>query len=261
MAYNPASDANCEAWWRLGDDTSIGTDSSGHGNTLTNSGVADSSTAWEGEHAGDFEADEGDYLSISDASLSSGFPLKNGATGDLTVCCAVRFESVPGSGNYQRIIGKYQATTGKRSFQLSARYLTDKPVLYVILGYNSGNSGTEYYHTGQLQTGRWYHIGFTYVESTLSYRLRVWDAKAGDFLATDLTGTASGTLSRSTEPFYLGRRTETGYYLDGLLDDVVVFDRALSEAELDAVRKQTFGDSGLSIPVASHYLNQFRRSQ
>lgn len=260
MAYNPASDAYCQAWWRLGDDTNLVTDSSGKGNTLTNSGVVDSGTAWEGSHCGDFEAGEGDSMSRADADLSAAFPLKSGVSGDMTICCAVRFESVPGSGSYQRILAKYQSAAGKRSFQLGAKYLTDKPVLYLILGYNSGNSATEYNHTGQLQAGRWYHVGFTYVESTLAYRLRVWDATAEDFLAADLTGAASGTLHRSDEVFYLGRRYDAGYYFDGLLDDVVVFNRALSVTELDAVRAMTFGDS-LSVPVAAHYLNQRRRIQ
>jgi len=261
MAYNPAADGNCEAWWRLGDDTNIVTDSSGKGNTLTNSGsVGTTATAWEGSSAGDFVASSSDWMQRADADLTAGFPLKSsGGATEFTVCFAVRFASLPASGDLDYLFAKYRGVTNGRSFAIICTADAVKAYFQVSQGYNSGNSVESEVTSSALSTGRWYHVGVTYSDSAKHAVVRIYDATAASVIET-ATLSYSNNIYLTTQPLALGANSVGSGFLDGILDDVVVFSRVLSSTEIDAVRAQTFPDGGLSVPVACHVLNQMRRA-
>ena len=112
--------------------------------------------------------------------------------------------------------------------------------LYVQTGYNNGDN----YQTGgafgtTLSTGVWYHITLT-LDSSNSYRLRVWDDTAGDLLDDDRTGTFLNTISIEASDLVIGALHSGGNYLKAYVDEVVVFDEVLSVSEIDQIRAETY---------------------
>src|SRR4030067_604098 len=116
MANNFSNDADCVAVWNL-ESGALGVDSKG-GNTLTNTGVvANSSLYKQGAASGDFELSESDYMSITDAALDSGFPLKSGDSNKkISACGWFRPESLPASTTY--FLAKYTTNHNNASVAL-----------------------------------------------------------------------------------------------------------------------------------------------
>lgn len=231
-------DAACEAVWRL-ESGALTTDSSGNGNTLTNDGVAASGTYKEGSYSGDFEYDETDSLLISDASLSSGFPLKTGdTTKDISVCFWFRLESHPAS---TYLFSKFDLTTNKASFGI---LVTSALKIGHNIGYNYGASYEVNWDTGTLSDGVWYHVGATYDDSSKAWTMRVWNGTTSAIVA-NLSGTKTNNISVTSASVLIGACQEgAAAWTDGLIDEVVVFSRVLSTAEIDSIRGGTFGASG-----------------
>jgi PKD repeat protein len=96
---------------------------------------------------------------------------------------------------------------------------------------------------GQVQAGAWYYVAVTYDGGNMRiYKDGVQVASAGK----------SGTISTSTSvPVALGSQPQGGSAFDGLLDDVRIYNRALSAAELQAVMAEDPGGGSTtqSIPL------------
>lgn len=98
-----------------------------------------------------------------------------------------------------------------------------------------GNGGTVLRSAaGVLADGNWHHVAFTRVRTTGSIALYV----DGASVATG-TGCTTNTLTGSTTVWF-GRSHESGLYLEGTLDEGVLYSRALTAGELlDHVRLAT----------------------
>jgi hypothetical protein len=238
-----STDANCVAVWNL-DNGALTTDSKGT-NTLTNSGVAsDAVNFQQGDGSGDFESGDPDYMSIADASLASGFPLKNGdANKEISVCMWVRFESLPTAGYDQYIFNKGGATNYSFFINIVNTGATVQWRLGIGRADTGGNDVDNYSCQSGIAINTWYHVGVTYDDSDKSYRMRVWDDTAGALLAADVTNTAGYHINVEDGVFQLGR-LGTGHYFDGVLDEVVVFNDILSADEIDKIRAGTYDAAG-----------------
>ena len=75
--------------------------------------------------------------------------------------------------------------------------------------------------------GVWHHVAATVSSNILSFY------KDGVLSAT----TSVATLQSSTQPFRIGRENATDRYLAGLIDDVRVYNRALSAQEISTIAK------------------------
>ena len=159
MANNFTNDPNCKAIWKL-DSGALTTDSIST-NTLTNTGVAgDTTNHKEGTGCGDWEVTDvpSDYMSIADASLASGFPLKSDDTSKvISVFGRIKPETLPADGAHMIIISKYDAAGNKRSFWLSLLNTAGVTVFRLILGYNGGASAVGFSHESPLSAGNWYY--------------------------------------------------------------------------------------------------------
>jgi hypothetical protein len=231
MANNFSSDANCVALWRF-ENGALTTDSKGS-NTLTASAsapTADTTNKKEGGASADFEKDNSQYYSIADASLSAGFPCKNGTTNrTFSVCVWAKFETT--SSNHTFIF--------KNGYWLR---LSSTKVQVCI-----NNGGWQVFeHTAVLVTGRWYHIGMTYEDTGKTYRIRVWDDTAGALAAADKTGTGTGSIVVDTTVVTIGGSTGGGWLFDGLMDEMVVCKDVLTADEIDQIRAGTYGASSSS---------------
>jgi len=242
MANDFTGDTNCVALWSL-DNGALTTDSIG-GNTLTDNNTVGTDTVnyKEGDASADFEFDNDEYLSITNANLDSGFPIKSGGTGTFSLTFWYKAES---QSNYAALVSKYD-NNAQRSFFIR----DNNGTLEFYIGYNSGGSAELLDDSHSLSTGVWYHIGATFKNSDKSWQLRVYEEGSG---TTTYSGTATNNIFLSGAPFAIGAWFSSGsptpYYLDGLVDEVVVFDDILSIGEIDQIRQGTYIGGAYSLAL------------
>ncbi len=237
IGNNFAVDPNCAALWRF--EAGKLTLDSIKTNKLKDVNSVDVNTVdyKQGAAAASFDRADGEYFSIIDANLSSGFPFKNGTTNNkISVCFWLKFDEM---NLYPYIFSKN--LSNKYGFGISKTNL-DK--LQTFIGYSNGANPEQFIHESTLQRGRWYHVGITFNSASKAYRIRIWDATANAILGTDLTGTATHNVTFDAGEVRIGQsagRSTYNYNLDGMLDEFVVFNDILTSAEIDKIRQGTYG--------------------
>ncbi len=237
VGNNFAVDPNCVALWKF--EAGKLTVDSIKTNTLTDVNTVDVNTVdfKQGAAAARFHRDDGEFFSIPDANLSSGFPFKNGKSNSkISVCFWVKFDTMnPWPCIFSKNLSK------KYGFGVSK---TNVDKIEMFIGYNSGITPEIVLHDGIVQQGRWYHVGVTFDNVSKAYRIRIWDATADAVLGADKTGTTVHNVTIDTGEVRLGHSaglTRLNYNLDGLLDEFVVFNDILTPAEIDKIRQGTYG--------------------
>ena len=180
-------DGNAKALWSV-DNGALTTDSKGT-NTLTDNNTVGTSTGdyQVGNASADFEYNNSQSLTITDANLDSGFPLKSGESNDdISVTFWFKKES---NNSYAALFSKWDTGTSARSLLLR----DNNGTLEFFIG-TSGGTGFELLDNS-LSTiaGRWYHLGATFNNTTKAWKLRVWDDTAGSGVLD-----ASGTVPNNT---------------------------------------------------------------
>jgi len=231
-----SGDANCVALWKL-DNGVLTVDSIGS-NTLTNSSMdSDAVTYKEGDGSAYANA-LGDSLYIINASSDLPFD-SDKSTPSLSVCCWVRCIGFPSSGQ-RTILAKWD--TGERTFQLDF-YKSGTWQISWWLGYNAGDDYEgPTLHGTTVAANTWYHIGFTYNDSTKGWKLRIWDDTAGALLGgAEATGTTTNNMYCGSANFQIGTNQIGSVCASGQRDEVVIFDDILTSAEIDQIRAGTYG--------------------
>jgi len=237
VGNNFAVDPNCVALWRF--EAGKLTLDSIKTNKLKDVNSVDVNMVdyKEGAAAASFDRNDGEYFSIIDANLSSGFPFKNGTGNNkISVCFWMKFDTMT---PWPYIFSK----------SLSAKYglgivKTNLDKLEMLIGYNSGINAETFVHDSTLLPDRWYHVGITFDNASKAYRIRIWDATASAILGTDKTGTAVHNVVIDTGEVRIGHsagRDRFNFNLDGTLDEFVVFNDILTSAEIDKIRQGTYG--------------------
>jgi len=245
-----SADANCKALFNL-ESAALGADSKST-NTLTNSGVAaDVADFKQGGCAGVFASS--DYMTLADASLSAGFPLKNGDTNKkISTTFWVKFSSLPSTSGYQAIVSKFATSGSKRSFVAMVYNNAGTKRFGFYLGYSSGTLAEKIEDdTVSVAINIWYHVGITYQDSDKSYRIRIYDSSTG--LSTEKAGNTTNNIYITDAAFELGRASG-GNALQAKLDEVVVLSDILSADEIDEIRNAAYGDSATATVVNIVYL-------
>lgn len=233
MANDFSGDANCVALFKFD-----GNAEDGKGNndlTPVNSPAYNSGDKKEGTHCLVLEEASDQYGAIADADLDAGFPGKNG-TGkqSFSICGWVKPESFSA---YSALVCKGAA--GAWSFCI--RISTSGTVRFIV-GYNGGASYSYINFDTNLSTGKWYHIAAVYDAADNGMKIRIWDDAAGALLDGNKEGTASGDMSPDTAALEIGRYySDTRYHFDGKIDEVVIFNKALGDADIDAIRAGEYG--------------------
>lgn len=234
-------DPNAVAWWRF-ETTKLGADTVGT-NTLTNHGATALTTdKKEGDSSVDLNASEIDYLWIPDANLSADFPFSSPtAPKDISVAYWMKLDSLPANGYTYDPFSKCDSTNNKITI---SHMITDAGLVAFLIGYDGG---IHYQALGTLWTervvvDRWYHVVMTYRDSNKSYRINVWDAETSTLLANK-TGTTWYNISVTDADVCVGARSDalSRRSLDGQLDEMVVFNDILTEAEIAKIRAGTYG--------------------
>lgn len=216
---NPGT-TNLVSYWSL--DEASGTRVDSHGsNNLNDNNTVGSATGIIGNGA-DFESSNSEYLDISDAS-QSGLDL----TGDFAVSFWIRPESISGD---HWIVAKSRFDGGLQGIDIWISTSPSSSVLWRFSqnGNNSitinGNS-----NTNVIPAASWSHVVLSFDVSANTATCYVD--------AVDETSTNSGSISsinNNNRPWVIGRRDRTtpSSYFDGIIDEMAVFNRTLTSAEV-----------------------------
>lgn len=237
MANNFASDSSCIALWRF-EDGALTTDSKGTDTlNLANSPAGTTVLFKEGGGAITLLSASAQYAYITDSNLSSSFPLKSGVTTtQMTVCCWVRPTTV--DTNKRRVWAKYNTTGNQRSVEFYT-YSNRCYFQYSTTGANSYEVDLGFTVT-QMTANQWYHIALVLDWSALTWRVTFYNDTAG----TDYngSGTLNGAIYLSTADWRIGTddNPSANLYFNGQVDEMVVFNRALSNYEVYEIRGGLF---------------------
>jgi hypothetical protein len=232
---NFSNDPSCKALWRF--ESGALTADSISANTLTataSSPAVDTNDYKEGNGSVRFTrtSDQGFY--IDDANLSSGFPLKSGDSNKLiTACFWYRPTSGDSSLDSKVLLEKWQKAdlTYKFCFMVNHHY--------GYLNYGWGRSdGLADWIQGQIPItdGLWHHIAMIWDGINKTAKFRVWNGTS----VTNYTSTFTSQLNISDARLYVGRYIGGNAGCNGRMDELVLFNRSLTDTEVDSIRNGTY---------------------
>ncbi len=203
-------------YWTMEDGiASTTTDFSGNGNagTLTNG------PTWTGGRRGSAVSFDGtdDYINVADANS-----LDIASTGSVSYWFK---RNASGTGAN---VGKWTASGNQRSYNLEV--YTDDKIYWTITSDGTGGSGstkTQFISTSTYTDTNWHHLVGTFSSGTMTVYLD------GASIAGSTTGTASSVYN-STSVLQIGAYGG-GTYTNGLIDEVRVYNRALSADEIQTL--------------------------
>lgn len=210
---------NMKAYWRLESD---GADSSASGYNLTGINTPIHASGIFGNGV-DLERGSNQAYYVPDASCAN---LE--ISGAKTYVCWAKFES---HTNDMYLVAKSNAAA---SVATGIRYSTANGIGFISTGLTTNN---EVNSSTDPVDGAWNMIAGVFTGAALQI-----------YVNGTLTSVSSGGSSTDTNgDFALGRLgSYNGYYFDGVLDDVAVFNAALTEAQLDAIYESTAGSKVIS---------------
>ncbi len=203
---NSALNQGLVGYWKMDEDSNSRYDSSGNGNTLTDYNTVSSGSGKYG-NAGLFVNTNSEYLRIDDnQSLSS-------ENSDLFVSAWIYLNSTGG----RDIMAKRGPSGYEWQFGLNG---DTKLSLYL------SGVGTVSDNGASLTTGNWYFVTGWFNNSNKEIGIQVY--------GTEPTRTiGSGSIAASSAEFQIGNAS--GFYFDGLIDEVRYYKRTLSPPEVQAL--------------------------
>jgi hypothetical protein len=234
-------DSNCKALYKFENCVDIGYDSIGSTHLHNQNCVLSNAIRFkEGFQSAEFFRDRLHYLSAVDGELPAGFPLKNSDTTRTgTWCFWVYFKNLAGSAYYD-IISK--GSTTNRALNL---YYYNG--LNANWGYSGGNQVVAITGTTGWAANRWYHISLAFDGVNKRLYCRVWSDSAQQIIC-DQASAITNAMVASADNFTLGAHSGSVSYFDGILDEVVIFNRQLPSWQMDAIRKGLFSGTGPTQP-------------
>jgi hypothetical protein len=202
-------------WWKLDDGSgSSATDSSGNGNT----GTLQNSPTWLAGKLGGALSFNG-----SNQYVDIGNPSDLRITGSLTITAWVNGTSYAGDNV---VLSKW-AAAGNRSYDLRISVTDCGAADVEFLLSDDGSSPETLCGTTAIGTGGWHFIAAVYDPSTPAMKIYVDGALNG-------TNTVNPPLSlyNGTQNVNMGRKSDASGYFNGALDDVRIYNRALSASEI-----------------------------
>ena len=205
-------------WWRFEEGSgSIAYDSSGYDNDGTLNGDPNWVAGREGLYALDFDAD-GDYVNVPDIDGSLDID------SNLTIAAWVRLNSV---GAHATIVNKQPSGTAGDNYPGNYTFFVRSSTGMLRLAHQTTTGTTSQYYesTTAVSVGDWDHVAVTLVE--------------GDSVKFYIDGSPAGTSPQSAtwgilndEPLRIGVRKDMANGFNGRMDDVRIYNRALSEANI-----------------------------
>ena len=219
------------SWWELDEESGVRSDEAANANDLTDNNTVTYGTGKDGNSA-KFTKTNSEYLSISDGS-QTGLDI----TGDLTMSAWIKKTTDFGNG---QIMGKFDGNGGASS-RGYALHLDANTSTSLDINISNGTTATWKYVTWAPTTGTWYHVAAVYDASAGSVEFYVDGSQQG----TTQTGLPT-SITNNSQAFQIGAHSGGGSYIDGEVDIAIVFDRALTSAEISDLYNsgspQTYAD-------------------
>ena len=211
-------DANLQAYYRL-ESGALTTDSSGNSKTLTNNNTVGEGTGKFGGCA-DFGSSNSDkYLSLTDDLGITG--------GAISISCWVKLNAEIGSGTWDFVS---QSDAGTFTIY-TIRYDYNGGTRRIGFVRNKNNVATEVvWLNTTMGTSNWYNLVLTYNGTNMTGYI---DASAGTPTAMSGNGNTAGAdaISIGASMGWNAGGTKL-FYASALIDDVAIFDRALTDVEV-----------------------------
>lgn len=232
-ATNFTSDPNVQGYWDMTRMSGANfLDSSGNGNTLTNyNGVTQSTNTAQGSFSAAFSASSDTRLARGDTALSAGLVGKSGTTNtSATIGGWVFFNSLAPNMSFM------EKGTGKVwGLYLGTGSNIDKMEWQAYL-----NSGYRLVASNNVMTtGTWYHVVGRINAATNEMALFINGVKQNQTYSPS----SNTAISTDTAPLEVGASLSSGDFLNGNLEDIFVFNRALSDTEIASIYNSGFDGS------------------
>ncbi len=160
-------------------------------------------------------------------------------TGQLTMSAWVKPRSIPTASNYYTILAKAKVSEDENAYSL---YIKGNDLaFYYCNGADSTCGGAPHEiktdDSPGLVADRWYHLAITYNDSANDVVLYI-DGIAGTEIVT-LGSPETSSVVTSTNNINIGSNDAQSELFDGLIDDVRIYNRALSASEINRLYQQT----------------------
>lgn len=245
MANDFTGDSSCQAVWNFDTTGTLTTDSSpaagGNGaNTLTNDSVTcDSSDYIRG--TGSAALGGTAMLSIAGASLSANYPGRSTDTSKLGTVCSW-FKATSDGSNFCIYSQFDDVTLHKGTIVITWRGSGANTGISVIWVY-SNDAFESWFPVVTVNYNQWYHFGMTWDGINKGLHLRMWDGSTVFYDADAPTFT--NELESSNAPVQIGvLDSAKTWAFTGNIDEIVVFNRRLSNTEIDQIRSGTYSVGG-----------------
>lgn len=206
-------------YWKLDEGTGTSaTDSSTNGNTGT---LTNGPTWTTGQIGGAVTFDNvNDYIDLGDVSTMEG-------QSALTISTWINPTTL---ANYDGIVSKYASATSDTTLNLGGTGVGTTSSLVATIRNGSDTYG--YTATGKIVTGVWTHciLVFDGTQTGNSNRLKVYINGVSEALT--FVGTIPATTVANAQNLRIGRTGSASDYFDGKIDEVRVYNRALSAEEV-----------------------------
>lgn len=225
-ATDYSQDANCQGFWPMEDSGNESDEGFNTDNALTEtSGTIPQDTDKKfGQYSRDFEFGDTEYMTHAD-SLATDI---NGANQQLSIVAAVNRES--DSGSFESIVAKYDYGSGDRQYALYVYGVDDAVRFNISPDGGTANSGVAF-GTTSITLGSWFHLAGVYDDTDMRmYVNGSLDTNGSNNPLTYTSGIYNGSAA-VTVGCYLNSGAQIRNW-DGLIDDVAIFDRALTAVEV-----------------------------
>ncbi len=206
-------------------------DSSGKGNNGTINGDPTWVAAGKIGSALRFDG-AGDYV---DCGAGATLNITNGVTISAWI-------NLSATGLDQKIAGNQDNTTG--GYKMTV-YSDNRVEFEIRTSANAGTLNRSVAGGTALATNIWYHVVGVYSQGNY-IRTYVNGVLDRALTTTAVLGTSTGTLKIGCEPY-----TTTANFFNGIMDDLRIYNKALSDAEIAYLADETPADGKLYIPVPS----------
>jgi hypothetical protein len=241
FAVSTAS-ADTMVYYRMGDDTSLTTDSSGNGNTLTSTATqVEISDSGDGSAFSDpisLTGDSNDYTASFSGgqSMSVADPFGEDGLSDFTVEAYINLASYSTSTQY--VVGQWSTTSWGRSWAIGVADSdgtgdAEAGELYILLG--DGVSGAIIIPLGltvDLDTDYYFALTFDSTTDTDDITFYYQDLTNDSSLVVTTISSTITSVNNTSADLTVGSYNGTNSEWSGLIDEVRISDTILSTSEL-----------------------------
>ena len=211
----------------------------GGGKPATSGGAPPGGGAWANAASVSFDGTD-DYMSLGDDTV-----IQDGSSGAFTWSIWVKTSDAVGAMFIAKSDQAGGANSGYRTFEMGSS--AGNSNLYFVIKNAGGTIRYPYWSNGlngsNVSDGAWHHLAFVN-EGTGGVQLIYFDGTSQTLTGTK-TGLVCSTASQALSVGAMEGDAVTGFYLDGLVDEVAAWSSALSAAQITNIYKgEESGGSG-----------------